>query len=277
MHTPRLVIDVGMHTGEDTAYYLHRGFRVLAIEANPDLVQLGTRTFATAIAAGRLEILGVGIAAAADEAEFHVSGSKSVWSSFSRDNAARGGSGYRTVRVPCLTFDRLLATHGVPHYLKIDIEGSDRLCLQALQAGQSPEFISLEMDHESADVDLELLARLGYPSFQCIRQTDFGAIHPGNIQAHIAARRRASALGPLGSALRAGRGLVRRWRRPREGDWAFPPGASGPFGESLPGPWLDSAQINRIWHELRDLNRTLTGAGLGDWFDIHAQQKGTGP
>ena len=271
MNTPRLVIDVGMHTGEDTAYYLHRGFRVLAIEANPDLVQLGTRSFAPAIADGRLEILGVGIAEKPGEAAFHVSGSKSVWSSFSADNAARGGSGYRTVRVPCLTFGQILARSGLPHFLKIDIEGSDRLCLDALQPGALPDFISLEMDHETADVDLAILSRLGYRSFQCIRQTDFKAIHPGNIGTHATARRRASALGPLGSALRAGRGLLRRWRRPRDGDWAFPVGASGPFGASLPGPWLDSAQIIHIWHELRDLNRSLSGAGLGDWFDLHAQ------
>ena len=277
MNTPRLVIDVGMHTGEDTAYYLHRGFRVLAIEANPDLVQLGTRTFASAIAAGRLEILGVGIAAEPGEAEFHVSGSKSVWSSFSADNAARGGGGYRTVRVPCLNFGQILTRSGLPHLLKIDIEGSDRLCLEALQPDALPDFISLEMDHETGDVDLQRLSALGYRSFQCIRQTDFRAIHPGNIQAHSTARRRASALGPLGGALRAGRGLLRRWRRPRERDWAFPLGASGPFGESLPGPWLGAGEIEAVWRELRDLNRTLTGAGLGDWFDLHAQQKGTGP
>lgn len=267
----RFVIDVGMHTGEDTAYYLHRGFRVLAIEANPALVQLGSVKFAAAIAARKLQILGVGIAAEAGEAEFHVSGSKSVWSSFSPDNAARGGGGYRTVRVPCMPFAQILATHGVPYFLKVDIEGSDRLCVDALQPGALPHFISLEMDHETADVDLLRLSQLGYQSFQCIRQTDFSAIHPGNIGEHAAARRRASALGSVGSALRAGRGVLRRWRRPREGDWAFPVGASGPFGASLPGPWLDFTQITAIWQALRALNRTLTGAGLGDWFDIHAQ------
>ena len=33
-----LIYDVGMSNGDDTAYYLHRGFRVVAIEANPLLV-----------------------------------------------------------------------------------------------------------------------------------------------------------------------------------------------------------------------------------------------
>ena len=35
---PRLIYDVGMHNGDDTAYYLRRGFRVVAIEPNPALV-----------------------------------------------------------------------------------------------------------------------------------------------------------------------------------------------------------------------------------------------
>ena len=32
---PKLVCDVGMHRGGDTAYYLHKGFRVVGVEANP--------------------------------------------------------------------------------------------------------------------------------------------------------------------------------------------------------------------------------------------------
>ena len=35
----RLIFDIGMYDGSDTRYYLNEGFRVLAIEANPVLVQ----------------------------------------------------------------------------------------------------------------------------------------------------------------------------------------------------------------------------------------------
>ena len=33
-----LIYDVGMHQGEDTDYYLKKGFRVIAFEAEPNLV-----------------------------------------------------------------------------------------------------------------------------------------------------------------------------------------------------------------------------------------------
>lgn len=51
-----LVFDVGLHNGSDTAYYLHRGYDVVAVEANPRFCALAERRFAPEIAAGRLEI-----------------------------------------------------------------------------------------------------------------------------------------------------------------------------------------------------------------------------
>ena len=39
-----LIIDVGMHDGTDTAFYLAKGFNVVAIEANPGLVRCGSET-----------------------------------------------------------------------------------------------------------------------------------------------------------------------------------------------------------------------------------------
>ena len=33
-----LIYDVGLHKGEDAEFYLHKGFRVVAFEADPDLI-----------------------------------------------------------------------------------------------------------------------------------------------------------------------------------------------------------------------------------------------
>jgi hypothetical protein len=58
----RLIFDVGFDNGDDTDHYLARGFDVVAIEANPELVEVGRRRFAAAIEAGKLRLLNVGIA-----------------------------------------------------------------------------------------------------------------------------------------------------------------------------------------------------------------------
>ena len=52
-----LIIDVGMHDGTDTAYYLAKGFRVVAVEANPALVRAAQDRFSVEIDEGRLAII----------------------------------------------------------------------------------------------------------------------------------------------------------------------------------------------------------------------------
>jgi hypothetical protein len=57
-----LIYDVGMNNGDDTAYYLRRGFRVVAIEADPRLAKSAAERFGTQISSGQLRILNIGIA-----------------------------------------------------------------------------------------------------------------------------------------------------------------------------------------------------------------------
>ena len=57
-----LIYDIGMNNGDDTAYYLQRGFRVIAVEANPALVSQAIQRFEREVAEDRLVVLNVGIA-----------------------------------------------------------------------------------------------------------------------------------------------------------------------------------------------------------------------
>ena len=83
-YDPKLIYDVGMHNGDDTAYYLWRGFRVVAIEANPELVANAANRFRSEIEAGHVKILNVGIAAEEGELPFWVCQTDSRLSSFDR-------------------------------------------------------------------------------------------------------------------------------------------------------------------------------------------------
>lgn len=59
---PDLIYDVGVNDGEDTAYYLSRGFRVVGIECSPVMVEGLRDRFKDEIADGRLVLLNVGVA-----------------------------------------------------------------------------------------------------------------------------------------------------------------------------------------------------------------------
>src|SRR5436190_17614910 len=122
-----LIFDVGAHNGDDTAYYLHEGFRVVAVEANPILANDISARFAEARADGRLTVLNVGIAACAGTLPFWVNDDESVWSSFDRALGGRHGSRCHAVSVPCAPLATLIAEYGLPHSVKIDIEGYDRV------------------------------------------------------------------------------------------------------------------------------------------------------
>jgi FkbM family methyltransferase len=56
-----LILDVGMHVAKDTEYYLAKGFRVAAVEANPELASAGSQRLAKHRENGRLKIFNVAI------------------------------------------------------------------------------------------------------------------------------------------------------------------------------------------------------------------------
>src|SRR6202163_1386185 len=166
-----LIIDLGAHNGDDTVYYLRKGFRVVAVEANPILAGQIAGRCQDAVRDGRLTVLNVGIAEQTGTLPFWVNDDQSVWSSFDRELAGRHGSRCHSVVVHCLTVDSIIREHGVPYYLKIDIEGYDRVCLDSLQVGHCPRYLSCELTH--VDGLIERLHDLGYRRFKLINQSTY--------------------------------------------------------------------------------------------------------
>jgi FkbM family methyltransferase len=156
-----LIYDVGVHDGEDSAYYLCRGFRVVGIEASPVMAETLRQRFAGEIADGRYTLLNVAIVKQAGTAEFWLS-DVTAWSSFDKSIASRDGTPHRAIRVPTVQFSAVIAEHGVPHYSKIDIEGHDGICISALTPEISPDYISIEMAHADGGEHLQTLRELGY-------------------------------------------------------------------------------------------------------------------
>jgi FkbM family methyltransferase len=254
-----LVFDVGMHRGEDTERYLAQGFRVVAVEANPALVDLATRRFADAIASGRLTIVGGAVAEEPGMVEFAVFDEHTVWSSMDRKFIARNlamGQRCHTVEVPAVRFVDLLTEHGVPRYLKVDIEGSDMICVRALhEVTERPDYLSIESAVtsprsgaviEAVFDELAQLWTLGYRAFKFVDQTRIST--------------EAGSSGPFGDETagrwtRIGTALVQAVNL-RLQYQSSAPGTR--WGESLPG---------RAYSKLRNEVLRLP---LG-WYDLHAK------
>lgn len=232
-----LVFDVGMHRGLDTEWYLAKGFRVVAVEANPVLAREVAVRLSGAVAAGRLIIENVGIASTAGTLPFYVNHDNDEWSSFDKELGTRDNTKYEVVTVPCVNARTLLERHGVPYFIKIDIEGFDHHVVRAVGSFQpKPKYLSVE---DNGFESLLELHNIGCRSFKFLDQ-------------------------------------VEKWRiklpnPPLEGEYAegsFGAATSGPFGEEVPGPWmgLDEASLYYLTH-IRP-----PGVGLtGNWWDIHVK------
>jgi FkbM family methyltransferase len=257
----RLIYDVGVHVGDDTAYYLARGFRVVGIEADPLLAEQLKARFAAEIARGRLTLLNVGVAERDGEAQFWVS-ERPLWSSFSREMATRDGLGAYPVSVRTTTLGSIMETYGTPFYCKIDVEGFDRVCVQSLRAGHVPRYLSIEFDARHGAEDIGLLRGLGYRGFKIVSQVTRAQPSPALMSLATCLPYRAGVL--LRAAERRFRGVT------SIGDWSFGGESSGPFGDETPGRWHTYEDICELAGYLRQAESRREAKGLHDWFDLHA-------
>jgi FkbM family methyltransferase len=190
MENNQLIYDIGLHLGYDTQMYLEKGYRVVAVEANPLLVDKARKKFKNDINSGRLEVLNYAIAELDDSTiPFYISINRSIQSSLQKNMAERG-SQVQEIQVKTIKLSTLFENYGIPHYCKIDIEGYDYIALKSLEDRPKhlSKFISAEinnvgMNGETAeDIDdiselqqiwLSILIKLqeiGYKKFRVIDQ-----------------------------------------------------------------------------------------------------------
>jgi FkbM family methyltransferase len=252
-----LIFDIGMNHGDDTAYYLTKNFRVVGVEANPVLAEECRSRFAEAISAGRLVVESVGIEEKPGIEKFYVN-ENDGWSAFGVEEGTRGGK-FHVIDVPCITFADLLSKHGVPFYLKIDIERSDRHCLPALDPSDLPKYVSIEAH------DLEYLLvlwRLGYRNFKVIDQMRHNSWLPNFTNENLILR-----------VLKRARWYLDRVdTKVRRGRLAYTPGvSSGPFGEDTIGPWLPLEDVAYDWLHHHRGHHNRGSLDRNTWHDFHAK------
>jgi FkbM family methyltransferase len=235
----RLVFDLGMNNGDDTAFYLSRGFEVVALDANPSLCAAAKHRFAGAIGEERLTVINAAISKETGEAPFHINLDNDHWSSLDLRWAGRDASRCREIRVPCVTLATLFGEFGVPYYLKIDVEGADQAVLDQLRGSIAlPQYVSVE-DCRFGFQFMETLASCGYNGFKLLDQS------------------------AVCEMIDAATGQ------------AFPAGSSGPFGRDLAGGWLSHADMVALYSAtVRDIQGNRL-APRPHWWDIHCTHSET--
>jgi FkbM family methyltransferase len=166
-----LVFDVGAHVGDRVAAFRRLGARVVAIEPQPalraTLTLLHGRDRAVTI-----EPVALGRTAGSVDLKLNLDNPTVSTASPDFIRAAAGARGWegqawtRTLRVPMTTLDALVARHGVPAFIKIDVEGFEVEVLAGLShpvAALSFEFTTIQRSVAAAAIDR--CVALGYASF----------------------------------------------------------------------------------------------------------------
>jgi FkbM family methyltransferase len=250
-----LIFDIGMHIGEDTRYYLKQGFKVLAVEANPILAKKNSEKFKKAINEGQLTILNAGVAEKEGVLPFYVNHRLTEWSSFDKATGTRNNTAYHVIDIPCVTTRSLFEQYGIPHYLKVDIEGFDHYCLLDIPpTGDKPKYVSCEAVYLDW---LEILVSKGYTKFKLLNQAnDFKPIN---------LKQERNPLFPKYEIIKNGIKLRLQKFIPFKHMY----GSSGPFGEKTLGDWLSAEEVRELYRAFYqyDKHQPLSGAS---WFDFHA-------
>ncbi|HET9280042.1 MAG TPA: FkbM family methyltransferase [Flavitalea sp.] len=217
----KIVFDLGAHKGEDSDFYLRKGFRVIAVEASEKLYASILDKFRDHPKSADFTIVNYAITEQDDQLiTFYENTEKSVWGTVfdtwnARNTKLHSSSTkttVKTIRLDTLIKQQLGPTDSI-EYIKIDIEGADMMALKSLVGiNQRPRFISLESEKISWPGLMEefrVLTELGYSKFKIIDQSKISSQqcpYPSKEGEYI--------------------------------DYKFTTGSSGLFGDELPGEWL---------------------------------------
>jgi FkbM family methyltransferase len=227
----KVIYDFGANNGDDLPYYLKKADKVVAVEANSALCAQMVRRFSAEIAAGRLVVENCVLTASEQLAPvcFYIHKYNHVLSQFPvpEDNQLHE---FDKVQLPSRSAAGIIEQHGIPHYIKIDIEHYDEVILKSLfEKNIRPDFISAE----SHNIEVFcLMVTLGkYNSFKLV---DGLSVYERYANCSISTTDTTEV-------------------------YAFPFHSAGPFGYDIDGKWMTANNFFRL----------LALKGLG-WKDIHA-------
>ena len=158
-----LAFDIGSHVGDRIGSFRRCGARVVALEPQPDCARV-----IRAVYAGDAQVTLVEAACGPKPGRLtlHINSANPTVTTASKDfvKAADGAGGWegqrwdKAIEVPVTTLDALIAQHGQPDFVKIDVEGFEADVLAGLS--QPLPALSFEFTTIQRDIATQCLDRL---------------------------------------------------------------------------------------------------------------------
>jgi FkbM family methyltransferase len=189
-----LVFDIGAHVGDRVAAFRRLEARVVAVEPQPALVKTLRLLYRRD---PKVTIEAAAVGRQAGFIDLSVNLDNPTVSTVSTDfiAAAASAPGWESqtwpkrLRVPLTTIDALIARHGLPAFIKIDVEGFEAEALAGL--GRPVQALSFEftlIQRDIARACVERCSTLGYTRFNAILGESQTFEHSDWIDANAIAR-----------------------------------------------------------------------------------------
>ena len=184
-----LVFDIGGHVGDRVASFRRLGARVVVAEPQPALA----KTLRLIYGRDRdvtIEEAAVGRTAGTASLRLNLDNPTVSTASDAFIAAAHGAPGWegqqwtRTIEVPMTTLDALIARHGAPRFIKIDVEGYEAEALAGLSSpvpSLSFEFTTIQRDVAAACI--ARCAAIGYRGFRASLGESLTFVHDRKLAA----------------------------------------------------------------------------------------------
>lgn len=240
MVNDELIYDIGSSEGNDTAFYLDKGFRVVSVEADQRMYANICDRFSDAIASGKLFSYNAAAHfSAGQEITFWQNTTDQGVSSLKKSGKEKYQSSQNSITVKTINWKALVAVHGVPYFAKLVIEGGEVDFLRGIHSGENlPKYFSAECKSETV---IDELNRIGYRKFKLVDQKTIRDFKEPS---------------PAREGLTVGRNNTDH--------------GSGLFGKDLPeGRWLSYEEVVGCLRSVRCL--IDSGVYRPSWFDCHAE------
>ena len=130
-----LIFDVGANVGNRTDNFLKLGASVVAVEPQPQCIQILTQKYGD-----KITLEPVGLGSTPGEMEMFIADESTI-STFSKDfidktkdNKFKRNSWEQKLKVKIITIDELIKKHGSPDFCKMDVEGFETEVLKGLSS-----------------------------------------------------------------------------------------------------------------------------------------------
>ena len=229
----KTIYDIGSNNGDDIPYYLMKGDKVVAVEANPLLARQIEARFEKQIKSGALIVENCVVTIDEPGQVFFYLHKGEDFLSQLPEPDPENMVNFEKVELPAKNIIDMIRKHGPPYYIKIDVEHYDQKLLKCLFINDiRPPYLSCESHH--IDVFCLLVALGNYDAFKLVEGWSVDKKFANH-----------EVRGPDNEIV----------------NYSFPYHSAGPMGNDIAGKWMNKDNFFAF----------LSHVKLG-WKDIHVSR-----